>query len=561
MKKGEIYEGEVVDFKFPNKGIVAVDTEEGSKRVIVKNVLVGQRVSFRLTKKRSEQSEGLLIAVIRKADYEIDSDCPHFDMCGGCMYRNVPYDKQLEMKENLVRTLCAPYLSGCKFEPIKASPQYEAYRNKMEFSFGDMSKDGELELGLHKRGSFYDIISVRDCRITDKDYGMILSETLSYFRGKETPYFHKRTHEGYLRHLLVRKAAKTGEILIDLVTTSATPKDTMCTMVGLLEDWTESLLALKLSGKIVGILHTVNDNVADAIINEHTDVLYGRDYFYEELLELTFKITPFSFFQTNSLSAEVLYDTVREFVLDSIPEGKNGKELEGKTVFDLYSGTGTIAQLMSKVSGKVIGVEIVAEAVDAARENAAMNKLENCEFIAGDVLKVLDDIKDRPDFIILDPPRDGVNPKALKKIMDYGVNNIVYISCKPTSLARDLEMLTLGGYQPVRMCTVDQFPATGHVETVVLLGWKDVDDYMYVDYAPDHHVIQGGKATYREITEWIKDKYGVHVTNLNIAQVKDKCGFEKRENYNKGAQGHKIPNCTLEKEKMIMEAFKHFNMI
>jgi 23S rRNA (uracil-5-)-methyltransferase RumA len=187
--------------------------------------------------------------------------------------------------------------------------------------------------------------------------------------------------------------------------------------------------------------------------------LYGQDYFYEEILGLKFKISTFSFFQTNSLGAEVLYSTAREFI----------GETKDKLIFDLYSGTGTIAQLLAPVAKKVIGVEIVEEAVKAASENAALNGLDNCEFIAGDVLKVIDSIKDKPDLIVLDPPRDGIHPKALEKIIDYGVDRIVYISCKPTSLARDLVMLQERGYKVERVCCVDMFPNTVHVETVCLL--------------------------------------------------------------------------------------------
>ena len=205
--------------------------------------------------------------------------------------------------------------------------------------------------------------------------------------------------------------------------------------------------------------------MADVVQSDRTEILYGQDFFFEELLGLKFKISTFSFFQTNSLGAEVLYETAREYV-GSLEEG--GKA--DKVVFDLYSGTGTIAQLMAPVAKKVIGVEIVEEAVEAARVNAELNGLHNCEFIAGDVLKVLDEIEEKPDMIILDPPRDGVHPKALKKIIAYGIPKLVYISCKPTSLARDLEVFLENGYHVERAVAVDQFPWTGNVETVVLLS-------------------------------------------------------------------------------------------
>ena len=487
MKKGQEYIGIVERVKFPNKGVVNT-AHEPIETCIVKNVIPGQKIRFRVTKKRSGSCEGQMLELVEKSPVEIESKCPHSHVCGGCTYQSLPYEEQLKIKEQHIHDLLEPVLADINkyalpdsdrgklleevdiksiFEPIKPSPIQHGYRNKMEFSFGDCKLGGDLELGLHKSGSFYDIITVNNCQIVDEDYRKILVETLAYFRGKETPYYHKRTHEGFLRFLIVRKAVKTGEILIDLVTSSQQPKDTPCTEISLLEDWKNSMLALKLSGSIAGILHTLDDGVADAVANDHTDILYGQDWFIEEVLGLQFKISPFSFFQTNTLSAEVLYDTVREYVAYA---DSQSSQKEDRVVYDLYSGTGTIAQLMSTVAGKVYGVEIVEEAVEAAKKNAELNGLHNCDFIAGDVLKVIDEIEAKPDFIILDPPRDGINPKALTKIINYGVENIVYVSCKPTSLARDLEIFIAHGYLPKRICPIDQFPGTVHVETVCLLS-------------------------------------------------------------------------------------------
>ena len=473
MKKGQIYEGYVERVDFPNKGIVTCEDEAA----IVKNTIPGQKISFMVNKKRKGKVEGRLIEVLEKAPYELNQTCPHFGECGGCNYQNIPYEKQLEIKESQVRKLLWPvfrkqmlldgdfsdpesYMNSI-FEGIKASPVQHDYRNKMEFSFGDAYKDGPLALGMHKRGSFYDIVSVRECQIVDEDYRKVLGCVLDYFTEKNSSYFHRIRHEGYLRHLLVRKAQKTGEMLIALVTTTQENHD--------LKPLVDRLLSLSLKGKITGILHTKNDSLADVVQSDETVILYGQDYFYEELLGLKFKISQFSFFQTNTLGAEVLYETARDFLGDISDEGKHDK-----TIFDLYSGTGTIAQLLAPVAKKVIGVEIVEEAVLAARQNAKLNGLDNCEFIAGDVLKVIDNIEEKPDFIVLDPPRDGIHPKALQKIIDYQVDRLVYISCKPTSLARDLEALLDGGYRMERVVAVDQFPNTVHVETVVLLQRKDM---------------------------------------------------------------------------------------
>lgn len=472
MKKGQIYEGDVERVDFPNKGIVRC----GDETAVVKNVLPGQHISFLVNKKRKGKAEGRLVSVMEKAPYELPDGCSHFGECGGCSYQSVAYEKQLEIKEAQVRRLLRPVFEkqmlldgGCTdselylnriFEGIKASPAQYGYRNKMEFSFGDECKEGPLALGMHKRGSFYDIVTVQNCRIVDEDYQMVLGCALDYFSKENSSYFHRIRHEGYLRHLLMRKAQKTGEILIALVTTTQEIHD--------LEPFVAQLLALPLKGKITGVLHTANDSLADIVQSDETHVLYGQDYFYEELLGLRFKISQFSFFQTNTSGAEVLYQTAREFLGDISGDGKHDK-----TVFDLYSGTGTIAQLLAPVARKVIGVEIVEEAVEAARQNAKLNGLDNCEFIAGDVLKVLDTLKEKPDFIVLDPPRDGIHPKALRKIIDYQVDRLVYISCKPTSLARDLEILIDGGYRIERAVAVDQFPWTANIETIVKLCRKD----------------------------------------------------------------------------------------
>lgn len=454
MKKGDLIEGTVREVKFPNKGIV--DTDDGV--CIVKNAITGQKVRARVNKKRKGKAEGALIEVLERSPLEREIPCPAFGTCGGCTYLCLPYEEQCRIKEQQVRELLSeavPEGSSLDwFEGILRSPDEYGYRNKMEFSFGDEYKDGPLALGMHKRGSFYDIVNADRCVIVDSDYRMIVRTVRDYWDRKGASFYHRLRHTGYLRHLLVRKAVNTGEILIDLVTTSQEEYD--------LSEFTDILTALELKGKIVGILHTVNDAVADVIKDDGTQILYGRDFFAETLLGLAFKVTPFSFFQTNSRGAEVLYDTARRFLSDA--------GMKKGVVYDLYCGTGTISQLMAPVSEKVIGVEIVEEAVEAAWENAKRNHIDNCEFIAGDVLKVIDEIETKPDLIILDPPRDGVHPKALPKILSYGVEQILYISCKPTSLARDIPAFSEAGYRPVRGICVDQFPWTSQVETIVLFS-------------------------------------------------------------------------------------------
>lgn len=558
MKKGQVLEGIVEKVEFPNKGIVRVEGED--RKVIVKNTIEGQRIRFSVNKLRKGKAEGRMLEILEQSPLETEEACPYFGKCGGCTYRTVSYEEQLKQKERQVKDLLRPVLSNYGkeidriFEGIEKSPRMLEYRNKMEFSFGDEVKDGPLSLGMHKRGSFHDIVTVDGCQIVDEDYSKILRCTLDFFTKEKVDFYHKMSHEGYLRHLLVRKAVKTGEILIDLVTTTQEVKG--WTHQELLQAFAEELCKLELQGKIAGILHTQNDSLADAVINEGTTLLYGQDYFYEELLGLRFRISAFSFFQTNSLGAEVLYEKAREYIADAG---------NGKIVYDLYSGTGTIAQILAPVAKKVIGVEIVEEAVEAARENAKLNGLHNCEFLAGDVLKVLDDIEEKPDFIVLDPPRDGIHPKALEKIIGYGVESLIYISCKPTSLARDLEVLQARGYEPERVCCVDMFPQTANVETVVLLSKGMVDNRkVKVDFSLEDMDFSEfkGKATYEQIKAYVLEQTGLKVSNLYIAQIKKKCGLDVGKNFNlPKSENAKQPKCTPEKEEAIMQAFKHFGII
>ena len=558
MKKGQILEGYIERVDFPNKGFAVVEGEE--KKVIVKNTVPEQKVRFAVNKIRKGQAEGRLLEILEHSPEECQPACPHFGVCGGCTYQNLPYEKQVEMKEAQIHAMMDAAVDGDYiWEGVKESPVREAYRNKMEFSFGDEYKDGPLALGMHKRGSFHDIVNVTECKIVDEDFRRIIKAVLEFATDTGLPYYHRMRHTGFFRHLLVRKAVRTGEILIDLVTTSEAQLDEARLV--------EKLTGLSYDGKLAGILHTTNNSLADVVKDEGTKILYGQDYFYEELLGLKFKITPFSFFQTNSLGAEVLYEAARSYI----------GETKDKVIFDLYSGTGTIAQILAPVAKKVVGVEIVEEAVEAAKENAALNGLDNCTFWAGDVLKVIDDLGEVPDLIVLDPPRDGVHPKALEKIIDFGVERMVYIACKPTSLARDLEMLQGRGYQVERIGCVDLFPSTVHVETVVLLSHKKPDGHSNVkvefgegegkvpldniakraeSYKPKERV------TYKMIKEYIEAKYGFKVHTAYIAEVKRDLGLPMYDAPNaveELKQPRKHP--TAEKVEAIKDALKHFEII
>ncbi|MEA4971880.1 MAG: 23S rRNA (uracil(1939)-C(5))-methyltransferase RlmD [Candidatus Metalachnospira sp.] len=448
MKKNDFVELIINDIYFPNKGKGTIDDIP----ITVKNTIPGQKVLARITKKRNGVMEGELREIIERSPIETENGCSHCDVCGGCNYQRINYKEENKIKEKMVlQILNNAQIENYEFLGLVPAPEETGYRNKCEFSFGDSEKDGDLSLGMRKRGSFYEVVTLRDCNIIDNDFLKIIDTALKFFTENNIPFYHKKKHDGELRHLVVRKAAFTGEILINLITTSNYTFNP--------DEFAKTLLNTGYDGKIAGILHTLNDVISDVVQSDETRILYGNDYFYENLLGLKFKISAFSFFQTNSKGAEKLYSVVREFAGNT----------SGKTIFDLYCGTGTIGQIMSKGSKKVIGIEIVEEAVEAAKINSELNGITNCEFIAGDVLKKVDELEDKPDLIIVDPPRDGINPKAIMKIINFGAKEIIYVSCKPTSLARDLQIFEANGYKTKKVKCIDMFPRTVHTECVVKL--------------------------------------------------------------------------------------------
>lgn len=439
---------EINDIEFPNKGIGIFEGE----KITVKNTIPGQTVRVDVKKKKGN-FEGRLKEIIKKADYEIVSRCDAFGLCGGCTYQNIEYEKELEFKiNNVLKLLKAEDLGNYEFLEPEKCPCIKEYRNKMEFSFGDTGIDGELSLGMRKRMSYYEVVNADKCQIVHPDIRAALSCVLSFFKNTDETFYHKSKRTGSLRHLLVRRGCFTGELMANLVTSSAFHTD--------LELLKERLLALKLDGQLTGFIHIINDSVADVVRADEMRIIYGRDYIYDKLLGLKFKISVFSFFQTNSQGAEVLYSVVRDFA----------GEKKNKVIFDLYCGTGTIAQLMSEKADKVIGIEIVEEAVSAARANAELNGIRNCEFIAGDVLKTVDSLSYKPELIVLDPPREGIHPKAIGKIIGFGADRLIYISCKASSMTKDLKMFVDNGYRIEKIKCVDMFGRTYHVECVVLMS-------------------------------------------------------------------------------------------
>ncbi|NCI20532.1 23S rRNA (uracil(1939)-C(5))-methyltransferase RlmD [Clostridium botulinum] len=451
MRKGKEYEFLIEETEFPGTGVAQKD----GVPVYIKGTVPGQKVLAKVTKKRREYAQAKLLEIIENIDYAIENKCPHFGQCGGCSTQYIPYEKQLQIKEEqLLKLFKSKEIKGFDFLGVEKSPEEYEYRNKMEFTFGDMEKGGDLTLGMHVKNRNFSIVTVDNCEIVDRDFRNILTTVVNYFNEKRLPKYRVMSHEGFLRNLVIRKAKNTGEILINIVTTSQMEFD--------FKEIVDMLLKVECKGEIKGILHTINDTLSDVVQVDKLEILYGRDYIIEELLGLKFKIAPEAFFQTNSKGAEKLYSIVKDFLGDA----------SSKVVFDLYCGTGTIGQIVAPKAKKVIGVELIEEAVKAANENAKLNGLNNCEFIAGDVAKVIKDVKQKPDIIILDPPRPGVHPVALEYVVKFEPKEIIYVSCNPKTLVDDLKYLIDNGYKIEKVKGMDMFPHTPHVECVVKIEKK-----------------------------------------------------------------------------------------
>ncbi|MGM0471687.1 MAG: 23S rRNA (uracil(1939)-C(5))-methyltransferase RlmD [Bacillota bacterium] len=442
--------GEVEDVFFPDEGVINV----ANKEIRVAPVCLGEQLKVQTTNKYDDHYRGKIVEVMDN-DITRQPLCDHYDLCGGCDRQKIDYDAQLKDKEQRIANLLAEAnLGDYQYLGIEASPQSRSYRNKMEFSFGDLEIGGQLQLGMHLPGMMYEVVTVDTCQIVDSDFRLILETVIDYFRQTDLKKYHVKLDEGYLRHLVVRKGLNTGEILVNLVTTSELDYD--------LSELTEILINLDYEGELVSFLQTINDAGGDRISCDQLICHYGRDYYWEELLDFKFKVTPFSFFQPNTYGAEVLYQEVNSLLA-----------AEDKVVFDLYSGTGTISQIIAPQVKEVVGIEQVAEAVDIARENAEINQLTNCSFIVGNVREELNRLEQNPDVIIIDPPRPGIHPDALEQIIDYDCSEIIYVSCNPKSLVSDLEEFVAADYQLKQVKSVDMFPQTHHIENVTKLEKKD----------------------------------------------------------------------------------------
>lgn len=549
MKKGDIISIKIEGINERGKSYGIID----NNRVFINiNAAKDQIVEGRLNKTRKKRYELNDCKIIDYANRKNQIYQELERQCGGCNFQYYTYEEQLYLKkENIKRLLdqCIKYEYEFQ-EPIQ-SVEKQGYRNKMEFSFGNEYLDGPTILGLHKQNSFHDIVNVSGCKLMDANFDMIYNKVDEISKKFGLNFYHRLKHVGYLRNLVIRKGK--NDILVNLVTTSDIDKKIE---KDYLEELKKELLNLPLKDgyKITGILHTLNDGLQDMVVSEKENILYGKRDICEEVFDLKFEISPYSFFQTNKKTVEKLYSKVIEYI----------GQKKDRVVFDLFSGTGTIGQIVSKNCKKVIGIEIVEEAVEKAKANCVLNNIQNCEFIAGDVFSRLENLES-PDLLILDPPRGGVGEKTVKKIVEfYPTDEIIYVSCNPRTLCTDLKQFQEYGYTVKKACIVDMFPFTNYVETVALLSKLDSKKYISVELPLDDMDLTRAesKVTYKQIQNYVFEKFGFKISTLYIAQVKKKWGLDVRKHYNMSKnEKQKIPKSPIEKEEAILDALRHFKMI
>ena len=381
----------------------------------------------------------------------MDAICKHSETCGGCIYQSVPYADQLKAKNDTVLAFLAENeIVPGEYRPVRATSERFAYRNKMEYSFGDEIKGGPMTLGLHKQGSYMSVIDTEGCLIVPDVFNRICSQVLSWARESGHGFHHKRSHSGFLRSLVIRRGERTGELLVNLVTTSEEALDE--------EVFLGAVLKAAGGDNLVGVMHTINDRRSDVVACDSVKTLYGRDHYFDKLLGFYFQVGAFSFFQTNTSAVESMLTEALALIPDTRSE----------TLYDIYCGTGTISLALSTRAARVTGIELIQDSVLSARENAARNGIENVEFICGDAFEIMKSLP-APDMLVLDPPRMGLHPKALKRVIEFDLPALLYISCNPKTFAQNAAVLKNAGYGVTVLGAYDNFPFTKHVELAALI--------------------------------------------------------------------------------------------
>ena len=558
--KNQIYEATVTDYTAEGQGIAHV---EGCA-VFLPNAVAGERVRLRIEHPRKTWAAGKIVEILEKSPHRVNRECPVAKLCGGCDFWHMDYEEETRLKAERVKT-CLNRLGGENLTevPILAAPTCYGYRNKAQYPVS--SKKGRAYAGFFRAGT-HDVVENQRCLILPEQTDAVKDAVMDYVNQYRVPAYDETTHTGLLRHIYVRRGAVSGQILVCLVCNGEKlPK--VDALIARLE---------KIPGFTTLVL-SVNTKKGNAVLGDKFITLCGPGYIEDTLCGLNFRLSPRSFYQVNHHQAQRLY----EAAISQAEITKND------TVLDLYCGVGTITLAMAGAAGKVIGVEVIPQAVEDARDNAKRNGIENAEFFCGDAGAAALELEKngvKPDVVVVDPPRKGLNADTIEALHRMAPRRIVYVSCDPATLARDVALLKDRGYTLASATAADLFPRCSHVESIVCLRREKVDGYINltlnveelgnISHTPVVSKVSEtkqkpiiaerktfGVATYPQIKDYIWEKYGLKVPSAYIAQVKEECGIKERKNYYIGKEGHKVPNCTPEKREAILDAFKHFKMI
>ena len=521
--------------------------------LFVKDTVIGDEVKVSITKLKKNYGYARLVEIIKPSEDRVTPLCPVARQCGGCKLQQISYDKQLHFKKGLVEG-CLTRIGGFekedieqKMEPVYGMEEPWHYRNKAQFPVG-YDKEGNLVAGFYA-GRTHSIVANTNCAIQAKVTHPIVEKVLTYMRENKISAYDEKNHSGLIRHILTRVGFTTGEIMVCLIV-NGTAKQ--------LKNINKLVDKLKEIEGMTSIIVNTNTDKTNKILGLHCETVWGQDYIEDYIGDIKYQIGPLSFYQVNPQQTKVLYSKALEYA------DLKGQEL----VWDLYCGIGTISLFLAQKAKQVYGVEIIKEAIDDARRNATLNHMDNVEFFVGKAEEIVPAQYEKtgihPDVIVVDPPRKGCDAALLNTMLDMAPERIVYVSCDPATLARDLKILCAEKYTLEKVAVVDQFSHSVHVETVVLLSQQKPDDTIEIDLDLDELDATSAelKATYQEIKDYVLKEFGLKVSSLYISQVKRKCGIEVGENYNlPKSENARVPQCPKEKEDAIKAALKYFAMI
>ena len=543
FRKNDLVTLEIEDCGIDGEGIGKAD----GFTVFVKDAVIGDTVTAKIIKAKKNYGYGRLMEVLKPSPYRVEPKCEFARQCGGCQLQALSYDQQLVFKTNKVKGHLERIggFTDIPMEPIIGMDELFHYRNKAQFPVG-RNKEGKIVTGFYA-GRTHNIIENRDCALGVAENKEVLDCVIAHMEKYGIEPYNEATGKGLVRHVLIRYGYFTKEVMVCLILNgNKIPKE---------EQFVKSLCEIP---GMTSITINVNKKHSNVILGEEIRLLWGQEYITDRIGDISYQISPLSFYQVNPMQTQKLYAKALEYA-----------DLHGQeTVWDLYCGIGTISLFLAQKAKFVRGVEIVPAAIENAKENAKLNGLENTEFFVGKAEEVLPrEYKKNgvyADVIVVDPPRKGCDETLLETMVEMNPERIVYVSCDSATLARDLKYLCERGYELRKVCPVDQFGMTVHVETVVLLSQQKPDDTIEIDLDLDELDATSAelKATYQEIKDYVLKEFGLKVSNLYISQVKRKCGIEVGENYNlPKSENARVPQCPKEKEDAIKAALKYFAMI